>query len=268
MNKLIRFLYICLLGMMALPARAGTDRVVNIPDSVYLFSYASADGSSGLKLAWSHDGSSWVSIASGFEFIKCDFGPWGMQKKMFNPHLMQNRADGTWQLYLDVELQVVKRWLLLIQPDLLKWGYQSHFKTEELTRYELQNVEKTIQKQLVIDGSNLSGWVQKVPYSLVEQLLRYTGYKSYQQMLSEESAEQDTVRFADLNPVTATIQINADESKAISEHLIGIFFEDINYAADGGLYAELVQNRDFEYTPDECRQEGVECHTFLELKGK
>lgn len=29
---------------------------------------------------------------------------------------------------------------------------------------------------------------------------------------------------------------------------MGVFFEDINYAADGGLYAELVQNRDFEYT--------------------
>jgi DUF1680 family protein len=28
-----------------------------------------------------------------------------------------------------------------------------------------------------------------------------------------------------------------------------IFFEDISYAADGGLYAELVQNRDFEYDP-------------------
>ena len=29
---------------------------------------------------------------------------------------------------------------------------------------------------------------------------------------------------------------------------MGIFFEDISYAADGGLYAELVQNRDFEYS--------------------
>lgn len=27
----------------------------------------------------------------------------------------------------------------------------------------------------------------------------------------------------------------------------GIFFEDINYAADGGLYAELVKNRSFEF---------------------
>jgi|GEM_PF-6811041 len=37
-------------------------------------------------------------------------------------------------------------------------------------------------------------------------------------------------------------------SKAISPNLFGIFFEDINYAADGGLCAELVQNRSFEYT--------------------
>lgn len=35
----------------------------------------------------------------------------------------------------------------------------------------------------------------------------------------------------------------------VSQELIGVFFEDINYAADGGLYAELVQNRSFEYYP-------------------
>ncbi|GAB1513575.1 alpha-L-arabinofuranosidase C-terminal domain-containing protein [Actinophytocola sp. KF-1] len=34
---------------------------------------------------------------------------------------------------------------------------------------------------------------------------------------------------------------------AISDHMYGVFFEDINRAADGGLYAELVQNRSFEY---------------------
>ena len=38
-------------------------------------------------------------------------------------------------------------------------------------------------------------------------------------------------------------------SKEISSDLFGLFFEDINYAADGGLYAELVQNRSFEYNP-------------------
>lgn len=40
----------------------------------------------------------------------------------------------------------------------------------------------------------------------------------------------------------------ADEVHDISELLYGIFFEDINFAADGGLYAEMVQNRSFEFT--------------------
>ena len=39
--------------------------------------------------------------------------------------------------------------------------------------------------------------------------------------------------------------------KAISDELIGIFFEDISSAADGGLYAELVQNGSFEFSPAE-----------------
>ncbi|MGW7047543.1 alpha-L-arabinofuranosidase C-terminal domain-containing protein [Streptomyces avermitilis] len=34
----------------------------------------------------------------------------------------------------------------------------------------------------------------------------------------------------------------------IDDTMYGVFFEDINRAADGGLYAELVQNRSFEYT--------------------
>ncbi len=39
--------------------------------------------------------------------------------------------------------------------------------------------------------------------------------------------------------------------KAISDELLGIFFEDISSAADGGLYAELVQNGSFEFSPAE-----------------
>jgi len=44
------------------------------------------------------------------------------------------------------------------------------------------------------------------------------------------------------------IEIQAGEpGHAVSPLLHGIFFEDINYGADGGLYAELVQNRSFEH---------------------
>ncbi|MBQ4277155.1 MAG: carbohydrate binding domain-containing protein [Bacteroidaceae bacterium] len=39
--------------------------------------------------------------------------------------------------------------------------------------------------------------------------------------------------------------------KQISDELIGIFFEDISSSADGGLYAELVQNGSFEFNTSE-----------------
>src|ERR1022692_272930 len=48
------------------------------------------------------------------------------------------------------------------------------------------------------------------------------------------------------DPVIVTVR--ASQPKNISPYLFGIFFEDLNYAADGGLYAELVQNRSFEYS--------------------
>lgn len=45
-----------------------------------------------------------------------------------------------------------------------------------------------------------------------------------------------------------TVEVNtADRSKSVSDHMWGMFFEDINSAADGGLYAELIQNCSFEY---------------------
>jgi alpha-L-arabinofuranosidase len=52
---------------------------------------------------------------------------------------------------------------------------------------------------------------------------------------------------------TAHIDINAAaQGTPISPVLYGIFFEEINHAGDGGLYAELVRNRSFEDadTPD------------------
>ena len=48
-----------------------------------------------------------------------------------------------------------------------------------------------------------------------------------------------------------TLDVNLKKVGApIQETMYGIFFEDINYAADGGLYAELVKNRSFEFPCD------------------
>lgn len=45
---------------------------------------------------------------------------------------------------------------------------------------------------------------------------------------------------------TITVKVNKPTA-AIQPNMWGIFFEDINMAADGGLYAELVKNRSFEF---------------------
>ena len=48
----------------------------------------------------------------------------------------------------------------------------------------------------------------------------------------------------------AQVRITVDASnpgEAISPTMYGVFFEDINFGADGGLYAELVKNRSFEF---------------------
>ncbi|MBQ9119242.1 MAG: alpha-L-arabinofuranosidase [Lachnospiraceae bacterium] len=48
---------------------------------------------------------------------------------------------------------------------------------------------------------------------------------------------------------TAAYTLNIHEDKPvldISETLYGLFYEDINNAADGGIYAEMIQNRSFE----------------------
>ncbi len=53
-----------------------------------------------------------------------------------------------------------------------------------------------------------------------------------------------------LSTTAATNEMTVQASKpkaAVQSTMYGIFFEDINYAADGGLYAEMIKNRSFEF---------------------
>ena len=61
-----------------------------------------------------------------------------------------------------------------------------------------------------------------------------------------------TAYIAGTNEAPFTVDIDAaDLSKDVSDNMWGLFFEDINSAADGGLYAEMIQNRSFETERDE-----------------
>lgn len=53
------------------------------------------------------------------------------------------------------------------------------------------------------------------------------------------------------NTLFAQKELTVDMSETIAPiqpTMYGIFFEDINFAADGGLYAEMIKNRSFEFT--------------------
>jgi len=54
------------------------------------------------------------------------------------------------------------------------------------------------------------------------------------------------ISHAQQSPAIISVDV-AHPGAAISPQMFGIFFEDINFAADGGLYPELVKNRSFEF---------------------
>ena len=101
--------------------------------------------------------------------------------------------------------------------------------------------------EITLQGKTEKGTITEVNWSLVEMLVKRMESSKFRDKQNDTSPKSDSLLFAGLKPVTAQISINVGQSKKISNMLTGVFFEDINYAADGGLYGELIQNRDFEY---------------------
>jgi len=97
---------------------------------------------------------------------------------------------------------------------------------------------------VLIAGKKQSGTLHHVAWDVIDGLIQAQRTAAYKQMLNAERVEIDRGQFNE--PVTISISPDIQKKKSISDLLIGIFYEDINYAADGGLYAELGQNRGFE----------------------
>lgn len=60
------------------------------------------------------------------------------------------------------------------------------------------------------------------------------------------------LKLTEIQPENLQGQLMVDANRLgpdLESDLYGAFFEDLNHAADGGLYAELVQNRSFEFDP-------------------
>lgn len=230
-------------------------------EDVKLFCYSKDNGKSGLRLAWSINGKDWISICypnseskSGYDFLNSDFGPWGSHKTMFDPRIY--KTDNGWMAVWYVS---DKRETLACTEtnDFIHWTPQKYATLTDSCSLGFCTLKSGIPVTADIAGKTFKGQQISAPGNIVNGLLRYMEIRQKKQSQEEVMMKDDGDRFKDLKPLTGNLKIATPETgKKISDKLIGIFFEDINYSADGGLYAELIQNRDFEYKYEENHHEG------------
>ena len=267
-----------LIGMLMLPLAMVQ---ANVADSVLILAY-NTNPRQGLMLAYSANGSEWKSIGDGRTFVSSDYGTWGAEKRMFNPSVAR-KADGTWVAVWGV-IERANQFAIATTPDLMHWKPQDYpyiqgvgqcleptvsiandryvvrfhdaegqwYQTTSSDAYHFSSPERIAAVQASktearVKGSSVQGNVTKAAWREVEALINFDIAARARSSRNGESMADDATRFASLQAVEAKIDVMPEQAKPISDKLIGIFFEDINYSADGGLYAELIQNRDFEY---------------------
>lgn len=264
---------------------ASTKKTESHPDSVYVLTYTDGPSTDGIKMAYSTDMRSWISFGPGHSFVKSDFGSWGSNKRMFDPSVLHDGGKwyAVWNVNNDVSQFAVTEssdfWVWkpqdypylsnkenFLRPHLIKEHGQFivRYQTSSGHYYQLTsqdfrnwsnpepiNADAYSQidrhQSIRLSGKQVSGEVHRMPYSFVETLTYKTNDASHRNSLYNENCGEDDTRFKGIKGLKGNLTIS-NTTKPISRNLIGIFFEDINYSADGGLYAELIQNRDFEYS--------------------
>mgnify|MGYP002620243638 FL=1 len=245
-------------------------------DTIFVYS---PDQRAGLHLAVREAGQ-WHHVG---QLCGSDYGPWGAEKRMHTPSLCRAK-DGSWRLVFQVN-DHAPCFAAAYSRDLVNWrpqdyprmqtgqclapvvspvgdGFQvtftangHHYRTKASADFRrftpCEPAEKpatTVQRETV-DGKEIAGQLFVINSDEMGEIRNFFAKNDADNRLSAERMHDDAKNLAWLTaPVEATLSVDLNNEKPISDKLIGIFFEDISYAADGGLYAELVQNRDFEYS--------------------
>lgn len=251
---------LCAMPFMALAA---------IPDSVWVRPVGRTNGM-GLWIEWSSNGQDWTSVTNS-RLMGSDYGGWGIEKKLFNPSFCQAASGLTaiaFQLndhseqfgvssttdfisFRPQDFPFMKGVGECLYPVIAfsnnKYTVTFHNKAGQYFRTFSADLKSFSQPEKV--DSQAQNNPIKVPYQLIMRADDHYTAAQLRQQRQNEQASDNATRFAGLSSVEATVTIDATNAKNISDKLMGIFFEDINYAADGGLNADLVQNGDFEYRP-------------------
>lgn len=224
--------------------------LANHPDSVWVRPDVQ-NGTRDFQIAYSVDKKHWKHVHCNL--FESDYGTWGSEKKLFYPVLSY---DG--KIYRAVFIPNLKNAQIAVteSEDFSLWKPQDYPYIDESEFQKIVATQERVSKTNII----------RIPYSGLENLFA-------KQTRAERNGTWERDIFIasgahiaqNADPINATLTVNWDDRKAISPDLMGIFFEDISYAADGGLYAELIQNRDFEYTADDHR--GWNAQTAWRLEG-
>lgn len=94
-------------------------------------------------------------------------------------------------------------------------------------------------------GTGLQSYIGKSNYDDPLYQGDFKDFRVYKNALSEAQIMQVAGITEELPQYSMTIDGN-NVTKKLSENLYGLFFEDINSSADGGLYPEMVKNYSFE----------------------
>lgn len=222
----------------------------NHPDSVFVKSH-NTNPSDGLKVSYSSDKKTWIPIGN-HNLFKSDFGSWGAEKKMYYPVL---RYDGKTFMAEFIPNPKNPQIATTQSKDLFLWKPQD-YPTLSTTDFDKKKSElEQESKENII----------KVPYKVVEDLVNKVQAAELRAQWEDERVATKALE-GFKKEMTTDLSFDMNDKKNISPELVGIFFEDINYAADGGLYAELIQNRDFEYTSED--HGGWDAKTAWTLEGE
>ncbi|MBP5376139.1 MAG: alpha-L-arabinofuranosidase [Bacteroidaceae bacterium] len=232
--------------MMTLPSFA------NHPDSVWVRPDVK-NGTRDMQIAYSIDKKHWTHVSCNL--FESDYGTWGSEKKLYHPVLSY---DG-------------KLYKATFIPN-LKNGQIAMTESEDFALWKPQDYpyvpENEFQQLVVTQENNSKANIIRIPYSGLENLLTKKTRANQNGIWERDNFIVSGSSIANRNEsIEATLTVNWEDHKSISPDLMGIFFEDISYAADGGLYAELIQNRDFEYTGDDHRDWNAQTAWRLEGSG-
>lgn len=201
----------------------------NHPDSVYVRPDI-PDGTRNFQIAYSQDKQHWTHLHCNL--FQSDYSN---EKKLYYPVLSY---DGKTYKCVFIPNPDKPQIAVTQSADFTLWKPQDYpyLSKEEFARYKEQLRKSSAENIIRIPWAGLQAMLDKQKLGVADAVAEREDY------ILTAAPILENVR-----NITGRITINPKDRKPISSQLIGVFFEDISHAADGGLYAELLQNRDFEY---------------------